>query len=517
MHEVGAAFVAGLVRVGSMRASLSAHGHQSQTYDDAGDAALIGRWSASSGTDVYGLLARLRSATGVDGAFVVELSGEPAGGYAVDYHAGGHGGVLPALEPMVVRDAEYRYPDHPPAGMLRPAAAANDGRPTDPDVLVEVRTLVEQFVAEHTRRSGAPPDFGPGYREAEILAAEHQLGVRLPEDLRALYRVIHDDGKESGLLGPFSPAPLERVVAWYHEDRPASYGWNDDLFADIPVVFETHPYGHVRRVSRSDWWVTFAPDHGGNYAVVDLDPAGSGTYGQILSYGRDVDGPIAHVAGSVRQLLHEVVATPDWEPPNPPAHEWLLDLDGSDLADLVAASADRSVIQFVHLRRADRLRLTDLAGLPHLRAIRVLDVRQKATHVDLAIPPGLPVEQVDVTAEHFAPERLATARSLRYVTLAGNEAPVQIAALAALPNLVRLDLAGAVVADVSAIANLPALRVLTLDAEQWQELLATGWTPKNLAAARLGGRGNVADAEWHDAMRRAGQPTMRHRTIRGPR
>ncbi|MEV6930768.1 hypothetical protein AB0M46_40635 [Dactylosporangium sp. NPDC051485] len=51
-----------------------------------------------------------------------------------------------------------------------------------------------------------------------------------------------------------------------------------------------------------------------------------------------------------------------------------------------------------------------LAGLRHLRAIRVLDVRRKATHVDLSIPPGLPVEQIDVTAEHFDPQWLAAAR-----------------------------------------------------------------------------------------------------------
>jgi hypothetical protein len=293
------------------------------------------------------------------------------------------------------------------------------------------------------------------------------------------------------------------------------------------VVFETYPHGHVRRISRSDWWVTFAPDYGMNYAAVDLDPAASGDYGQILMYGRDVHGPIVHVARSVRHLMRDVVtsmrgAAPDdeweWQQPYPPAHEWFVDLHDSDLAALVAAATDPSMTQFVHLRQADRLRLTDLAGLPHLRVIRVLDVRQKATHVDLSIPPGLPVEQIDITAEHFDPQRLAGTSTLRYVTLAGNTAPVRIAALAALPDLVRLDLAGAAVADVPAVATFPALRVLTLDPAQWQELLSTGWTPEKLAAARLGGRGHLAGvAQWHAALRGAGRPAMRHRTVRGPR
>jgi cell wall assembly regulator SMI1 len=525
MHQLGTAFAAGLTKPGSMQASLIAYGHQSQTYDVAGNAASIGRWDASSGTDVYALMNRLRAVTGVDGPFLVELTGSPAGGYEVSYHAGSGSSELPELEPIVVRDAGYRLPDHPRPGMVRPAATVNNGRPTDPDVLAEVRDLVAQFIAEHTRLRGTPPEFAPGYSEAEILAAEEQLGVRLPEDIRALYRVIHDDNGESGLLGRFSPAPLEQILTWYHEGDPGSYGWNDELFEYTPVVFETYPHGHVRRVSRSDWWVTFAPDYGMNYAVVDLDPAASGEYGQILMFGRDVLGPIVYVAPSVRHLMREVVASmrgpaPDDEAywPDPPDHEWFVDLGDSDLAGMVAAVADPSVIQLVHLRQADRLRLTDLAGLPQLRAIRIVDGRQKAAHVDLSIPPGLPVEQVDVTAEHFDPARLAGTPTLRYVTLAGNTAPVRVAALAALPDLVRLDLAGAAVADVAAVAAFPALRVLTLDATQWQELLGTGWTPQRLAAARLGGRGGVAAAaEWQTAICGADQPTVQHRTIRGPR
>src|SRR5262249_30486023 len=159
-------------------------------------------------------------------------------------------------------------------------------------------------------------------------------------------------------------------------------------------------------------------------------------------------------------------AAPDeewyWQQPDRPGHEWFVDLGRADLAEMVAAVADPSVIQLVHLRQADRVRLTDLAGLAHLRAIRVLDVGQKAVHVDLSIPPGLPVEQIDVAAENFDPQRLAGTPTLRYVTLAGNTAPVRVAALAALPDLVRLDLAGAAVTDVAAVATFPALRVLTL-------------------------------------------------------
>ncbi|MEH0937683.1 SMI1/KNR4 family protein [Micromonospora psammae] len=527
MHELGAEFAAGLDQDGSMQAALSGYGRRSQTYDAAGNGALIGRWDDDLSPGLRDLMGLVTAGAGGTGEFVVELSGTRAGDYVVSCSAD-----LLSLPPRVVLDADYRYPNHPAPGMAKPAAAANDGRPTDPAVLAEVRALVAEFLAQRDRLYGESPRFAPGHSEAEILAVEEQLGVRLPEDLRALYRTIHDDGQESGLLGRFSPASLEQVVRWYHEGDPGSYGWDDGLFEDDPVVFETHPFGHVRRLSRDDWWVTFASDHAGNFAAVDLDPAGLGSYGQVLTFGRDVWGPIQYVAPSVRHLMRSVVASlrdharwddGSWTTPN---HEWSVDVGRRTLAEAVAAAPDPSVVQAAHLRAVTRVRLADLAAFPHLRAVRILDVRQKAEHVDLAIPTGLPVEQVHVVAARFEPERLAATPTLGYLTLAGNTEPVSVAALAALPNLVRLDLADAAVTDVVAVAGFPALRVLGLNARQWEALLDTGWTPGRLAAIELGGRASVPEAAaWLTRIRAlvadrtdgTGQPVVRYRTVRGRR
>lgn len=259
---------------------------------------------------------------------------------------------------------------------------------------------------------------------------------------------------------------------------------------------------------------------------MDLDPAGLGAYGQILMDGRDVHGPIVYVAPSVRHLMRTVLAAMRRAAPgdgawdagewNVPDHEWVVDLGDSGLVDKAAAVPNASVIQSAHLRQVGQVRLADLAGFSHLRSIRILDVRQKAEYVDLSIPPGLPVEQVDIVAKHFEPHRLAATPTIAYVTLAGSTEPVSVAALAGLPNLVRLDLAEAAVADVGSIGAFPALRVLTLNAQQWDELLRTGWTPSRLAAAELGGHASVAEAAaWLAAIPRAGHRPVRHRTIRG--
>ncbi|MDG4800195.1 SMI1/KNR4 family protein [Micromonospora sp. WMMD980] len=229
MHEVGRAFVAGLTQPGSMHAVLAHHRTQSQTYDEAGDPARIGRWSGDLDAQMDVLTRRIPRDGSTAGVCVVEVSGDGSGHYAVSCS-----GELPSLPTRVVLDDSYRYPNHPRAGRRRPAAASNDGRPTDPGVLAEVRGLVAEFREHHLRLRGEPPRFEPGYREAEILAVEEQLGVRLPEDVRALYRTIHDDGFESGLLGRFSPAPLDQLLAWYQRGEPGSYGWNDDVFAADP-------------------------------------------------------------------------------------------------------------------------------------------------------------------------------------------------------------------------------------------------------------------------------------------
>jgi cell wall assembly regulator SMI1 len=525
-YRLGSAFAAALTQPGSMQAVVTDGGYSGQTYAAAGNPARIGGLTDTVVSALRTLRARVESREGLQGVLVVEVTATRPGDYVVSYS-----GDLPSLPARVVFDAGYRYPNHPKPGMRKPPAAVNDGRPTDPAALAEVQALVREFVEQHARLRGEPPRFAPGYQEAEVLAVEERLGVRLPEDLRALYRTIHDDNRETGLLGWFSPAPLEQVVAWYLESDPGwpgSPGWNDGLFEYDPVVLETHPYGHVRRLSRNGWWVRFAPDYGGNDAAVDLDPAGLGAYGQLLMDGRDVHGPIVYVAPSVRHLMRTVLAAMRGAQPGDeewhavgwgtPGHQWLVDIGDAVLADKVAAVADASLIQLAHLRQAERVRLADLAGLSHLRSIRVLDVRQKAKSVDLLIPPGLPVEQVHIVAKRFDPHRLAATPTLAYVTLAGNTEPVSVAALADLPNLVRLDLAEAAVVDVGSIAAFPALRVLTLNAQQWDELLRTGWTPSRLAAAELGGRASVAEAAtWLTKIPGAGHPAVRHRTIRGRR
>jgi cell wall assembly regulator SMI1 len=488
LHRLGSAFVAGLRQPGYQLITADEHGHGAQSYTMAGEPALLGRWFTMELNEAMAALPEIAGS-----GMAIELIGDPRGDYVVHW-------THDPAPARIVLDAGYRFPGHERPPPRQPAPP--DRRPTDPAVLAAMRELVARFAGTHHREG-----YAPGYSEDEILAAEQQLGVRLPEDLRALYRIVHDDRAESGLLDPFVLAPLDVVVRWNKENHP---GYHDRIFDD-PLILDCHPAGHVRRVSSSSGWLTFATDYGMNYGVVDLDPGPLGRHGQVLTYGRDVRAPVEYVLGSVRDLLERAIAAVDEEHPGPPRPEWRADLSTGDLAGLVAAVEDPALVQVADVHEASEIRLTDLSRFPCLRSIVV---RHGADRVDLTLPAGLPIERVQVAARHFDPSALLGASGLRHLTLSGNAAPVPIAALAALPDLLRLDLSGAAVADIEALAGFPSLRVLTLDSRQWATLLAAGQLPATLAAVSLGGvTGVAAGTRWQQAF---GRPATLH-TLRGER
>lgn len=407
-------------------------------------------------------------------------------------------------ESRVVLDEDFRLPNHPLPGMALPPGSAHTGAPTDPAVLAEVSALFEEFVERYEQIKGRPPALRPGYSEQEIAAAEADLGVRLPEDLRALYRMTRDDAAETGLLGRFSPYPLDDVVE-YHQ--PGSLGWNDGPFDDA-VVFESNPPGTIKRLSRNDWWITFATDFAMNNLAVDLDPAEHGRPGQVFEYGRDVPGPPEYVAGSVTELLEGVVTAlreGDYEDEDPES-DYLQTHAGSagggfgervyhdfgsrDLAEVVETAHDA---QRLVLNDAVEL---DPAALAPLRTLRELRInRAKLVVPSVADLPAL--ECLAVEAERIDLDALAHQQTLWDLKLAGSAEAVDLTVLRTLPSLTRLDLSGVEAADLAPLADLPGLRVLVLNAQQWDALRRAGLRPPRLAAAERAGTSSLRDtADW---------------------
>lgn len=405
---------------------------------------------------------------------------------------------LPGISPTpVVLDPAYRYPGHPAPGMARPEGIEVTEEPTDPAVLAEVSGLVAEYVALYTAIKGEAPDFGTPRTEEEIRAAEASMGLRLPEEIRALYRTIAEDGNEHGLLGAHSLLPLEAVVGWYREGEPGTTPDDEGLFPTHPVVLGTEG---VRRVSRSDWWVTITTDRGGNNGAVDLDPAPGGRRGQLLEYGRDFHGPLGRIAASVTDVLREVLEAlraGEYEKGDEdstylvprgnvgrseePFYDDSVRVKDRATTDVVAGLAG---VQRLYLNDAERISLADLAPLSTLRALSI----NRAGLVETPLPHEVPLESLFLHARDADLSAFAGHPTLWHLELSGLAAPVDVAALAALPALTALDLSGVEVAGLEQLADLPGLRVLTLTGEQWDVLRAADRLPPRLAAARMSGR-----------------------------
>ncbi|MBE1497587.1 cell wall assembly regulator SMI1 [Amycolatopsis lexingtonensis] len=422
---------------------------------------------------------------------------------------------LTAVSPgQLVFDPDFRYPGHPLPGLPRPAAAEPTGAPTDPRVRAEVFRLTGQYAEAYTRIKGTAPPWPAGKTEAELAGAEARMGVRLPEDLRALYLVADGDPRETGLLGPYSHDPLERVVDNYLEGAPGSYGWEDAL-DDDGVVFETVPFGHVKRLSRNDWWITFGGDRAMNYLAVDVDPAARGHAGQVLEYGRDIYGPLRYVATSITAMLTEVVTALRAGRFDDPGGQYLVaetDLRDAaersynevvskaaelDLPSVVAGLPGRELVQEVYLNDAADVDLAVFAPLTSLRRLSV----NRAAAVTASVGGLGALESVQLEAGSADLAGLAAHPVLWDLQLEGVQEPLDLGVLRTLPRLARLHLAGSTVPDLGQVADLPGLRVLGLDAGQVRRLLDLGRPLPRLAALFVSGRTTLPEmAELRSAL-----------------
>ncbi|GAA2094307.1 SMI1/KNR4 family protein [Streptomyces albiaxialis] len=162
-----------------------------------------------------------------------------------------------------------RLPD--PTHEARPASSA------DPESLE--RTLRERL-----------PD-AVGATEEEIAAAEARLGVRLPEELRVLYRVTRarwedwgDDYEAADGVFEAVRCELSSVDDLYAAGASIRHcRW--EFAAKEAVV--TRPDAAVQGVVGSPGWIVFGENGGGDRLAVDLTPGPRGHTGQIILIGHE--------------------------------------------------------------------------------------------------------------------------------------------------------------------------------------------------------------------------------------
>jgi cell wall assembly regulator SMI1 len=140
---------------------------------------------------------------------------------------------------------------------------------------------IEQWFATNA------PDFADdllaGATDTDFKAAEQAMGVTLPDELKAIYRVHNgQDGGAPGIAGNWEFLPLKSAVKQWQIMK----GLTDKGTFKKNTV-------RVKGLVRATWWnlkwVPFASNGSGNLLVVDLDPPEGGDVGQVVSYVHDDD------------------------------------------------------------------------------------------------------------------------------------------------------------------------------------------------------------------------------------
>ena len=143
--------------------------------------------------------------------------------------------------------------------------------------------------------------FAEGASAQALAQLEQDLNVVLPEDFKQWYLAHNGDATEQQfyVLAGHDWLNVEEMHTAWQALCEACQGYDlaDEGFTDND--------DGVRPVMWSRRWLPFAEDNG-YYLLLDLDPAPTGTYGQILVLSGDGD-PVSLQAASIRQWLEEYV------------------------------------------------------------------------------------------------------------------------------------------------------------------------------------------------------------------
>lgn len=126
-----------------------------------------------------------------------------------------------------------------------------------------------------------------GASEAQLSELEAALSIRLPDDVKALYRLCNGQSSfDYGLLNGNEFLSLERI-----QDEWTI--WKDlldagELVADDDIQGDLIEAG-IRKVWWSPKWIPLTYNGGGDHDCLDLAPTEKGVRGQIITMWHDDD------------------------------------------------------------------------------------------------------------------------------------------------------------------------------------------------------------------------------------
>jgi cell wall assembly regulator SMI1 len=163
----------------------------------------------------------------------------------------------------------------------------------------------------------APDDLthlAPGAEQHEIEAVENLMSLKFPAELRYAYRLhnglaLSAKGKEHSLFLKQSWWPLDKVSELWKFNDETGRRWedeDDDFISEMnPKVFNAL---HIKPIAFSKGWIPIAScsdfHHKWVCICLDLDPAPSGTRGQLIMVSGRGDDPLLMASGFNAWLLN---------------------------------------------------------------------------------------------------------------------------------------------------------------------------------------------------------------------
>lgn len=157
-----------------------------------------------------------------------------------------------------------------------------------------------------------------GATSEQIKLFEEKFGIKMPEDMKKLYR--YKDGSEwFYLLFPNDKCDREfkyRLLSLteiekekeYFQNKDALltefYSYNDDDFTK--KLLKRMEDSRVKPYLFNKRWIPFAEASGDINLMMDFDPNVDSTYGQIICYIHDPD-EIAYVAETITEIINDTL------------------------------------------------------------------------------------------------------------------------------------------------------------------------------------------------------------------
>ena len=145
-------------------------------------------------------------------------------------------------------------------------------------------------------------NLNPPATDEQIAATEAEIGIKMPDDWRQLYKThngMNHDSNFGSLFYGIEFLSLDKVKSEYESSV--------DLSADSKFPVKSTNASINTSDMNNPKWIALAHDGSGNMIRVDMDPGENGQSGQVIFADIDSDVVIL-LAASIDQFLHNFAA-----------------------------------------------------------------------------------------------------------------------------------------------------------------------------------------------------------------